>query len=160
MSNIDYFRQNPAWATAQWQPPRPPAPSFQPEPSWSGYDFFKAAVGDLPVDSELYGYGKRHVSSQSHDSNGSSYNHDMRSSRSSPHSTNAKSRQFKPIATKTNVKILPKGIQERKGSDKAVLEVVAKLRHDMILQQETRQTAELLQATRLQHRRVYGGRVR
>ena len=45
MAYLDYYRSNPNWATSQWQSIAPPAPSFQPQPSWGGLDFYRAIAG-------------------------------------------------------------------------------------------------------------------
>ena len=57
MSYLDYYRQNPSWATNQWQSIAPPMPTFQPQPSWGGIDYFRSAVGGMNVDPNLYNYG-------------------------------------------------------------------------------------------------------
>ncbi|KAJ3522155.1 hypothetical protein NM688_g8917 [Phlebia brevispora] len=39
----DYYRTNyPGWGTTQLQFSAPPTPNFQPLPSWSGYDYYRA----------------------------------------------------------------------------------------------------------------------
>ncbi|KAH8109351.1 Piwi domain-containing protein [Phellopilus nigrolimitatus] len=52
MAYYDYYRGGPNWATAQWQSMVPPTPSFQPQPSWGGLDFFRARSG--LADTALY----------------------------------------------------------------------------------------------------------
>ncbi|RDX41482.1 hypothetical protein OH76DRAFT_213875 [Lentinus brumalis] len=39
----DYYRSSaPGWGTSQFQFGPPPMPAFQPQPSWTGYDFYNA----------------------------------------------------------------------------------------------------------------------
>ncbi|KIK67034.1 hypothetical protein GYMLUDRAFT_37063 [Collybiopsis luxurians FD-317 M1] len=42
------YRQRPGWGTNQFSFDTPPAPSFQPQPSWGGWDFYRAHAGSSP----------------------------------------------------------------------------------------------------------------
>jgi len=39
--SYSYYRQGPSWGSNQFRFGAPPAPSFQPQPSWQGYDFYR-----------------------------------------------------------------------------------------------------------------------
>ncbi|KAF5370566.1 hypothetical protein D9758_002083 [Tetrapyrgos nigripes] len=47
-----YYAQRPAWGTNQFQFEAPPAPAFQPQPSWRGLDYYRAHA--ISPDPSLY----------------------------------------------------------------------------------------------------------
>lgn len=157
MSHIDHYQLNPAWATSQWQPMRPPPPSFTPKRSWTGYDFFKSSVGDMDVNPELYNYGTRVLMGPS-----PSYSASPSFFVPSPGESRT---HTKPRAVPA-VEVLPSRSPkphpyERMEPDKAVVAVAAKLNKEALIQQEARLRlkAECVREAKLQHRRIYGGLV-
>ncbi|KAJ3975218.1 hypothetical protein EV361DRAFT_890190 [Lentinula raphanica] len=48
-SSYSLYRERPSWGTNQFRfDLPPPAPSFQPQPSWNGWDFYSAHAGSNP----------------------------------------------------------------------------------------------------------------
>ena len=45
MAHYDYYHNNPYWGTQQYQFVSPPMPSYQPQPSWGGADYYRAHGG-------------------------------------------------------------------------------------------------------------------
>ena len=45
MAYYDYYHNAPGWGTSQYQFMSPPVPSFQPQPSWGGVDYYRAYGG-------------------------------------------------------------------------------------------------------------------
>ncbi|EJD00667.1 uncharacterized protein FOMMEDRAFT_22411 [Fomitiporia mediterranea MF3/22] len=60
MAYFDYYRANPNWASSQWQSMAPPAPAFQPQPSWGGPDYYRAMAGG-GYDTGLYDYAQNRL---------------------------------------------------------------------------------------------------
>lgn len=42
MAYYDFYRNGPNWGTGDFQLTAPPAPTFQPQPTWGGLDYFQA----------------------------------------------------------------------------------------------------------------------
>ena len=43
--NYSYYNQAPMWGTQAYQLAMPPAPGYQPQPSWGGLDYYRAHLG-------------------------------------------------------------------------------------------------------------------
>ncbi|KAF5389478.1 hypothetical protein D9757_004349 [Collybiopsis confluens] len=52
--SYNLYRQSPGWGTSQFAFDTPPAPSFQPQPSWGGWDFYRAHAGPSPDPLAMY----------------------------------------------------------------------------------------------------------